>query len=250
MSAEPQTVWGFPSTSWSLVRRSRGADERTVGAALDALCRAYWRPLYAYVRGRGLGRADAQDAVQDFFATALRRELFQRADEAAGKLRSFLLTALKHHLQDRAAREGAARRRPEGGWAELDFAAAEAEWARVAASGAAPDTAFERQWARTLLAQALARLEARYAAEGKGEVFGALKGEALEATEGMDSRGDRGGRANDAGLSAGARRVAVHRLRKRFAEALRAVVADTLPEGGDVDAELRELGAALAEGRS
>ncbi len=246
MTSEPQTVWGFPSTNWSLVRRSRGVDERAVGVALDALCRAYWRPLYAYARGRGLGRADAQDAVQDFFATALRRELFQRADEASGKLRSFLLTALKHHLQDRAAHEGAARRRPEGGWAELDFAAAEAEWARGAATAAAPDTVFERQWARTLLAQALARLEARYASEGKSEVFAALKGEALEAAEGTGSVRDEGG----AGLSAGARRVAVHRLRKRFAEALRAVVADTLAEGGDVDAELRELGAALAEERA
>ena len=246
MNSDPQTVWGFPPTSWSLVRRSRGADERAVGAALDALCRAYWRPLYAYARGRGLGRADAQDAVQDFFATALRRELFQRADQGAGKLRSFLLTALKHHLQDRAAREGAARRRPEGGWAELDFASAEAEWARVAAAGTAPDLVFERQWARALLAEAQARLEARYVAEGKGGVFAALKGEALEAAEGADVTGD----GNDSGLSAGARRVAVHRLRKRFGEALRAAVADTLPEGGDIDAELRELGAALAEGRS
>ena len=244
MTSDPQTVWGFPSTSWSLVRRSRGADERAVGVALDALCRTYWRPLYAYARGRGLGRADAQDAVQDFFATALRRELFQRADEAAGKLRSFLLTALKHHLQDRAARESAARRRPEGGWAELDFAAAEAEWARVAATGAPPDAAFERQWARTLLAQAQARLEARYAAEGKSEVFAALRAEALGGADGEGS-----GEGSGGALTAGARRVAVHRLRKRFAEALRGVVADTLPEGGDVEAELRELGAALGEGR-
>lgn len=251
-----QTVWGFPSTSWSLVRRAReaGGDERAADAALGELCRAYWRPLYAYARGRGLARADAQDAVQDFFATALRRGIFQRADESAGKLRSFLLTALKHHLQDRAAREGAARRRPEGGWADVDFAAAEAEWAKVAETGSAPDAAYERQWARALIAQALARLEARYAAEGKREVFEALRDEALETGAGGDGTGERtgNGKMNTPGaaeaLSAGARRVAVHRLRKRFAEALRAVVADTLPEGGDVDAELRELGAALREG--
>lgn len=249
-----QTVWGFPATSWTLVRRARSGDERAQGEALEALCRAYWRPLYAYARGRGLARADAQDAVQDFFATALRRELFQRAEETAGKLRSFLLAALKHHLQDRAAKAGAARRRPEGGWAELDFEAAEAEWARSAAgpNGAGPDAAYERQWARALLAEAMARVEARYAAEGKRELFAALKGEALEgAEEGeaerrSDAREEMGG----AGMSAGARRVAVHRLRKRFAEALREAVAGTLPEGGDVDAELRELGAALAEGRA
>lgn len=242
-----QTVWGFPATSWSLVRRARSGDERAQGEALEALCRAYWRPLYAYARGRGLARADAQDAVQDFFATALRRELFQRAEETAGKLRTFLLTALKHHLQDRAAKEGAARRRPEGGWADIDFEAAEAEWARSAAgaAGAGPDAAFERQWARALLAQAMARVEARYAAEGKREVFGALKGEALEAAEGESEAAKVA-----VELSAGARRVALHRLRKRFAEALRETVAATLPEGGDVDAELRELGAALAEGRA
>jgi DNA-directed RNA polymerase specialized sigma24 family protein len=257
MSADgPQTVWGFPATSWSLVRRVRGVDERAAGAALDALCRAYWRPLYAYARGGGLARADAQDAVQEFFATALRRELFQRAEEAQGKLRSFLLTAFKRVLMDRAAQAAAARRKPEGGWAEGDFEAAEAEWARTAGGGgigAGPEAGFERQWARELLAQALARTEARYAKEGKAAVFAALKGDALE--EGVSEResdrgqGDRRRKDQEAeALSAGARRVAVHRLRKRFGEALRAVVAETLPEGGDVEAELRELGAVLRGG--
>jgi len=270
MSADgPQTVWGFPATSWSLVRRVRAGgsavEERVAGAALDALCRAYWRPLYAYARGRGLARADAQDAVQEFFATALRRELFQRAEEGQGKLRSFLLTAFKRVLADRAAREAAARRNPEGGWAEGDFEAAEAEWARTAASGVArggvgagPEAGFERQWARELLAQALARTEARYAKEGKAAVFAELRGEALEESEGRQNgrttedraTGRQGTEEPDGGvqMSAGARRVAVHRLRKRFGEVLRAVVAETLPEGGDVEAELRELGAVLRGG--
>ncbi|CAM3036311.1 RNA polymerase sigma factor [Rariglobus hedericola] len=243
MTLDPQTVWGFPPTSWSLVRKCRGADERAVGVALDQLCRVYWRPLYAYVRGRRLTRADAEDAVQEFFATALRRELFQRASAEEGKLRSFLLTAMKHHLIDRAAREGAARRRPEGGWAEIDFSQAEAEWLRVEESGAAPDAAYERQWAKALIAQAMARLDARYAAEGKRDVFVALKSEALEEPESSEIS-----TTTEAGLSSGARRVAVHRLRKRFSEALREVVADTLPEGGDVEAELRELAVALKEG--
>ncbi len=240
MTLDPQTVWGFPPTSWTLVRQSRGGDERAVGAALDQLCRTYWRPLYAYARGRRLARADAEDAVQEFFATALRRELFQRAEAGEGKLRSFLLTAMKHHLIDRAAKEGAARRKPEGGWADIDFSQAEAEWLRVAESGAAPDAAYERQWAKALIAQAMVRLEARYAAEGKHEVFAVLKGEALEETD---------GEGGETALSAGARRVAVHRLRKRFSEALHAVVADTLPADGDVEAELRELAVALKEGK-
>jgi RNA polymerase sigma-70 factor (ECF subfamily) len=247
-------VWGFPATSWTLVRRARSGDERSRDGALEALCRAYWRPLYAYARVRGLARADAQDAVQDFFATSLRRELFQRAEEAAGTLRTYLLTALKHHLSDRAAKEGAERRRPAGGWAELDFETAEAEWARSArgVAGSGPDAAYERQWARALLAEALARVETRYAAEGKRAVFLEIKGEALEgAGEGQAERGGEGQEgAGGLAMSAGARRVAVHRLRKRFAEALREAVAATLPEGGDVDAELRELGAALAEGRA
>lgn len=248
MTLDPQTIWGFPPTSWSLVRKCRGADERVVGAALDQLCRTYWRPLYAYVRGRRLPRADAEDAVQEFFATVLRRELFQRADEAEGKLRSFLLTAMKHHLIDRAAHEGAARRRPEGGWAEIDFSVAEAEWARVAESGAAPDAAYERQWARALVAQAMARLEARYAAEGKRDVFSALRAEALDGHDSSLFSTTAETRDAEPALSSGARRVALHRLRKRFSEALRDVVADTLPAGGDVEMELRELAAALKEG--
>jgi DNA-directed RNA polymerase specialized sigma24 family protein len=244
MTLDPQTVWGFPPTSWTLVRQSRGGDERAVGVALDQLCRIYWRPLYAYVRGRRLARADAEDAVQEFFATALRRELFQRAEATEGKLRSFLLTAMKHHLIDRAAREGAACRRPEGGWADIDFSQAEAEWLRVEESGVAPDAAYERQWAKALIAQAMVRLEARYAAEGKREVFEALKGEALEETDGGVVL-----EKEEASLSAGARRVAIHRLRKRFSEAQRTVVTDTLPENGDVEAELRELATALKEGK-
>lgn len=255
-----QTVWGFPATSWSLVRRVRegvvGGEAvvkgRAGGDALDALCRAYWRPLYALARGRGLARADAQDAVQDFFATALRRDFFARADEARGTLRSFLATAFKRSLIDRAEREGAEKRTPPGGWSEGDFADAEAEWARSSAAGAqGPDAVFERQWARELIARAVHRTEARYAAEGKREVFGALRSEALGEPDGAVADGKSDvvetiGRA-DTGLSASARRVAVFRLRKRFAEALRAVVAETLPEGADAEAELRALGAALKE---
>lgn len=222
--------------------------EGAAGAALDALCRAYWRPLYAYARGRGLARADAQDAVQEFFETALRRELFARAEEERGRLRTFLLTAFKRVLLDRAEHAAAARRRPEGGWAEGDFEAAEAEWARTngGAGGAipGPDSAFERQWARELVAQAAARTSARYAAEGRAGVFAELRAEAL------DGDAEPAGAPRARAMSAGARRVAVHRLRKRFAEELRRVVADTLPEGGDVEAELRELGAALGEGRA
>lgn len=241
----PQTIWGFPATSWTLVRRARGANEPGAAAALDALCRAYWRPLYAYARGRGLAQADAQDAVQDFFTTALRRELFQQADSEHGRLRSFLLTAFKRVLLDRAAKEGAGKRRPEGGWAEGDFEAAEGEWARTTlqagGGGAGPDAAFDRQWVRELLAQAEARTQARYAAEGKSEIFAALRAEALGEAE-----RDAGGAPAE--LSDGARRVAVFRLRKRFGEALRAVVAETLPEGADVEAELRALGQTLGRG--
>ncbi len=239
----PQTRWGFPATRWSLVRRARTGDAREAEAALEDLCRAYWTPLYAYARGRGLPRAEAEDRVQEFFAVALRREVFQRADEDAGKLRSFLLTALKHHLQDAAARAGAARRRPEGGWVALDFSSAEADWNRLADAGATPDAAFEREWARALLAQALARLEARYAAEGQAALFAALRDRALGADDAP------AGETGAAGLSPGATRVAAHRLRKRFRECLRDAVRDTLPEGGDIDAELRALRAALeAEG--
>ena len=240
--ALPQTRWGFPATRWSLVRRARTGDPREAEAALEDLCRAYWTPLYAYARGRGLARAEAEDRVQEFFAVALRREVFQRAEEDAGKLRSFLLTALKHHLQDAAARAGAAKRRPEGGWVALDFSAAEADWARLADAGATPDAAFEREWARALLAQALARVEARYVAEGQAALFAALRDRALGAEDAPAGEAA-------AGLSAGATRVAAHRLRKRFREALRDAVRDTLPDDGDIDAELRALRAALeAEG--
>ncbi len=226
--------------------RSVRAEGGKSGEALEVLCRVYWRPLYALARERGLARADAQDAVQDFFAGALRRDFFARAEEARGSLRSFLASAFRRGLIDRAEREGAEKRTPPGGWSEGDFEAAEAEWARTAADAGAngPDAAFERQWARELVAAAMARVEARYAAEGKADVFAALRAEAF------GEGGAAGSGGAGAGMSAGARRVAVFRLRKRFGEALRSVVADTLPEGADVEAELRELGAELREGRA
>jgi RNA polymerase sigma-70 factor (ECF subfamily) len=207
---------------------------------LETLCRIYWRPLYALARGRGLARPDAHDAGQDFFASARRRAFFARADEERGTLRSFLAASFKRGLLDRAAREGAEKRTPPGGWSEDDFEAAEAEWARTAAEAGAggPDAAYARQWARELVAQAIARTGARYEAEGKADVFAALRAEALDDGEAPEA-------ASESGGSPGARRVAVFRLRKRFAEELRAVVAGTLREGSDVEAELRELGAGL-----
>lgn len=228
----------FPPTDWSLVGRTQPAtatDPSIAARALDSLCRAYWRPLYTLARGSGLPSADAQDAVQDFFARALHAHLFERADPNRGSLRSLLASSFKNSLIDRNKRKQAAKRTPSGGWSRFDFDEAEIDWAKQYSDGCAssPDVAYEREWARSLLTAAYEQTSARYAAEGRSDLFTCL------APEALDTRAIAGKEYPT--MSPGARRVAMHRLRKRYGEALREIVAATLPPGGDVDAELRAL---------
>src|SRR5438046_738406 len=106
----------FRQTHWSLVRRAGGIDSPESREALEALCRAYWFPIYAFVRRQGHSSHDAQDLTQDFFARLLASDSIARADPRQGKFRTFLLGALKHFLTDER-RKASARKR--GGGVEI-----------------------------------------------------------------------------------------------------------------------------------
>jgi RNA polymerase sigma-70 factor (ECF subfamily) len=237
----PDPVPGvFHPTRWSLVLRARGEGE-PARRALAELCQAYWFPLYAWCRRHGLPPADAEDAVQGFLLEALRKNLFAAADAERGRLRAFLLTGLRRHVRDERRREWAERR---GGGRLVSFDATEAEsWYRQAgAEGADADALFDRQWALAVLERALRRVEAQAIARGKQEEFTALR-------PFLDSPGEAGAYTAVGarlGLTEGAVKVAVHRLRGRFAEALHAEVADTGAEGAGIDEEIRHLRLALS----
>ncbi len=211
--------------------------------ALEELCRAYWRPVYAFLRRQGRSPHDAQDLTQGFFERLLEQGSLGRAEPGRGRFRSFLLGALRHHLGHERERVGALKRGGGRILVPLDAAdtdgAGDAMWADA---GVTPEKAYERQWALALLDRVLERLAEEQSVAGKAEPFQVLRGTLM------------GGRAEQPyvelglrlGLSEGAVKVAVHRLRQRYRELLRAEIAQTVDGPEAVEAELRDLFSALA----
>ena len=231
----------FATTSWSRVRAAAGPAARP---ALADLCGLYWYPLYAALRRRGRPPADAEDAVQGFFAWLLESDAVRYADPARGRFRCFLVTALNQYLARRHEYDTAAKRSPPGRLVSIDAAAGEERFAHEPADDRTPDRAFEYSWAVSVVRHAMDRLRAEQAAAGHADRFDAYHG-LLTGQSDTTSRE----LAVAFGTTEGAVRVAVHRLRKRYAEMLRQEVAATLDEGEDVDAELRHLLATLEYGR-
>ena len=232
----------FPHTRWSLVLAATQRPSVESAAALENLCRAYWHPLYAYARRCGHSPHDAQDLTQEFFARLLEKRWLETADRGKGRLRTFLVVALKNFMSKEWRRESAQKRGGGRPHIPVDTAFAESGCAAVAPSGLAPDEVFDRQWALTLLELTLKRMQAEFAAAGKAADYETLK-VCLMAGHGAL---DYGALARELGCNAGASRVAVHRLRKRFRELSREEVGRTLAEGADLEEELRYLASTLA----
>ena len=204
----------FQTTNWSLVFAADGSPD-----ALNDLCGRYWIPTYAYVRRCGFDRADAEDLTQAFFGRLLEHRDFAHADPRRGKFRSFLLGALKHFLSNERDRAQAKKR---GG--DLEHVPIDAG---VAEDALTPDQVFDKQWALAVIEGAMRAL--REAGEPE-HLMPFLTGEQSYAAL-----------AAERNVSEGALRVAVHRLRRRFRDQLRRVVAETVDDGADVDAEIRFL---------
>lgn len=237
-SAAPRV---FPPTRWSLVLAATQRHSPESASALEALCRAYWYPLYAYVRRCGQPPPDAQDLTQEFFSRLLAKNWLDAADREKGRLRTFLITALKNFMRNEWRRAAAQRRG--GGQTHAPFDTAFAETRYAADHHAlAPAATFDQQWALTLLDLTVNRLRAEFAAAGRPDDFDTLKPCLLAGRGTLDYTAV----AQQLGGNEGAARVAVHRLRKRFREIYREEITQTLAAGADVDAELRHLAAALA----
>jgi RNA polymerase sigma factor (sigma-70 family) len=225
----------FQPTRWSLVIQSRGEGEQA-RRALEDLCRAYWFPLYAWGRRFGASPEDAEDFVQGFFVQVINKQLFSEADRDMGKLRTFLLTAFSRHVYQEQRK---AARQKRGGGQVISFDAMEAEewYTHEKVEGESPDQMFDRQWALTLLDHALGRIESQAAAKGKAAEFEAMRPFLTgEAAEGEHQRV-----AERLGMSMGAFKVAMHRLRGKFREALRHEVRETQPGGSNVEEEMAYL---------
>jgi RNA polymerase sigma factor (sigma-70 family) len=204
--------------------------------ALEKLCRAYWYPLYAFVRRLGNDPHDAQDLTQEFFARPLEKDWLDAVERERGRFRTFLIMAVKRFLANEWKKMRAAKRGAGQECLSLDAAYAEERYLSEPTAAALPaDDLYERRWALTLLEQAMARLRAEYESDGRGEDFNRLK-EYLTAERGGIPYGEI---ARKMGATEGAARVAVHRLRKRFREVFRATIADTVSSAEDLDAETR-----------
>ena len=223
----------FHDTRWTLVARSRGSDTHA-SVALSELCEAYYASVVAFLRREGREDDAARELAHDFFAKLLAGGAIEGARPERGRFRSYLLGALKHFAADQRDKAIAAKR---GGG--LDHAEMDDEMADAAAG--MPDAEFDRQWALTVLARSLSRMEAEMRDGGKTAYFEALK---PWLTVDADST-PQAVAAEKLGLSLEAVKVAIHRLRKRFREAVKAEIAQTVSDAGDVREELDALMQAL-----
>ena len=233
----------FVTTRWSVVQEARGSTPQS-REALAHICQTYWFPLYAYVRRRGHSPEDAEDLTQEFFRQLLEHRWINDVDRAKGRLRAFLITALKRFLAKERRRAFAKKRGGGQHILSLDSRIAEGRYASCENPSLEAEALYDRQWALTLLDLTVQRLENEYAEAGKAELFGALKEGLVMTHQSIDYPT----LAAELDMTEGAARVAVHRMRKRFREIYRAEVAQTLPSGTDLDEELHHLAASLARG--
>ena len=227
----------FATTQWSVVLTAGQQETPEAVGALEELCRAYWYPLYVFVRRQGKSPEDAQDLTQDFFARFLEKNYLAKADRDRGRFRTFLLKSLKNFLINEWKQAGRLKR---GGGVEfisIDSPAAEERYATEAPNDTDPDAAYDQLWAVALIEQVLAALREDFNASGKGRMFEELKG----FIWGENSTASYAEIAAHLDLSEGSVKVAVHRLRERFRELLRAKVAQTVARPEDIDGELRHL---------
>lgn len=231
----------FATTRWTVVLAAGARTSPQSAQALEELCRIYWYPLYAYVRRQGHSREDAEDLTQGFFARLLARHDLGGLAAERGKFRAFLLAALKHFLANERARARASKRGGGQSPLSLDWPGANTRYELTPLEAPTPDRLFDREWATALLGRVLERMSAEFAAAGRADFFAQVK-----ATLTLDAGGIAYPQVAAAtGLTDGALRVAIHRLRRRYRQLLREEVAQTLAEPRGVDEELRSLFAAF-----
>jgi len=232
----------FVTTRWSQVLAAGRSDSTHAASALATLCASYWYPLYAYVRRRGYGPEDAQDLTQEFFARLLEQRWLGQADRERGRFRTFLLSAMSHFLANEWDKASAKKR---GGGVQIvpiQLDTAETRYGQEPADSFTPDQAYERRWAVTLLDRVLTHLQQEYVKEGKTELFESLKPSLL----GEGEHQPYAELALRLGLSEGTLKVAVHRLRKRYRQLLRAEIANTVASPSEVEEEMHHLFKVLA----
>jgi RNA polymerase sigma factor (sigma-70 family) len=232
--------FGFQTTHWSVVLQAQG-DSQAASGALEKLCRAYWRPLYAFVRREGYAPEEAQDLTQEFFARFLERRDFDAVRREKGRLRSYLLISLKNFLANEWQRASAIKRGQGERPISLDEILAGERFESLPAQDLTAEQIYERRWATSVLEQVLARLEEEYRTTAKTPLFTRLK-LLLTDEPGHPSQSDI---AQELEMTENAVKQAFHRLRLRYREILREQIAHTVATVSEIEDELRYLIAVL-----
>lgn len=234
----------FAATQWSLVgiAQSDDASRTRSRRALESLCRAYWYPLYAFVRNRGYSRADAEDLTQAFLARFIATGGFAAADRGRGRFRNYVLGALEHFLANEWNRARVKKRGGDVAFLEWDALDPEGRYALEPAEEANPELSYDRGWALESIARAMKRLREEFESAGKGGLFEALKGSLTAQEPPRDVTAAR------LGITEGAVKVATYRLRRRFRQVLREAIGETVGTEQEIDEEMRYLVEVLRRG--
>lgn len=227
-------VRDFHTTHWSIVLRA-GGDSNEAQTALARLCEIYWFPLYTFVRREGHDVHDAQDLTQEFFARLLAKGWIGGVEREKGRFRSWLLASVKHFLANEWDRVRAEKRGGRVKVISIDEATAEERYRHQPAGHENADDAFDRQWALSLLGRVLKRIEAEFINAGKADLFVVIKGTLSGDRTPYTTLGER------LKMSEGAVKVAVHRLRDRYRQLIRAEIQETVADAGEIEDELRHL---------
>ena len=230
----------FESTRWTLVLRA-GEAEQDTGEALSELCTRYWYPVYAFLRRSGHDRETARDLTQSFFARLLEKNYIASADRERGRFRTFLLASLKHFTANEWDRANALKRGGGVTHVAIDFVEGEAAYGRQLGTGGTPEDSYDRSWALHQIDRTLGCLRHEMVGAGQEARYERLSGFLTGEARGLRYREV----ADGLGMTEGAVKVAVHRMRLRFGELLRSEVAQTLDDPEHVDEEIRALFAAL-----
>jgi DNA-directed RNA polymerase specialized sigma24 family protein len=226
----------FTTTHWSVVLEAQGQSP-AAQQALETLCRTYWRPIYGFVRRQGIGREEAQDMTQGFFALLLGRRDLSSVRKEKGRLRSYLLASVKNFLADDRRRAMAIKRGKGERLIPLEELRADERIEMEPADPVTAEMIYERRWASTVLERALSRLQHEYAATGNTALFDSLT-QLLPDEPGAPSRADI---AAQFGMTENAVTQAFHRFRQRYQLSLRQEIAHTVATPGDIEDELRHL---------
>jgi RNA polymerase sigma factor (sigma-70 family) len=227
----------FATTQWSQVLAARDATGTESREALATLCEAYWYPLYVFVRSQGHDADEARDLTQAYFAYLLEKNILEDVDPAAGRFRSFLLASLKHFIANKKRGERTLKRGGGTRTISLDTDSAENRYGLEPVDQLTPEQVYEKRWALTVLERAVKRLESEWVDAEKRDQFQHMK----PHLTGQEPRIPYREVASELGMTEVAVRGAIHRMRQRFGQLIRAEVTDTVANTDEVDDEVRHL---------